>query len=131
MPTGIIYPNTAGGAPAGQVYADGSVYFGSAQLTFNGTAVYDTDDFTCQYPVNRKEQTSRFGVPARAFGLPKWPTATGAVQIPANSSYMPKPGDTVTADVFSAATWLVDNMGIPYKKEDYLVVNANLVMKIN
>ncbi len=127
---GISYPSTAGVNPTGSVYNDGNSVYGSASVTINGTATYDTDNFSPSFPANRKEQTNRYGVPIRAFGLPVTPSASMTLQIPTTATYMPAPGNTVVVDI-ATGTWFVDNVNPPYRKDDYLLVAITVHQKLN
>ena len=131
--TSILVPPV----PASDVYNDGSIPHGAAQLTFAGKgsggsdATYDTDDFSPAFPSNRVERTNRYGVPGGAFGVPKTPTGTCTVQIATASSYVPRTGDVFTADVTGSTSWYVTDVTAPFEKEQYQMVRLSYAQKLN
>ena len=123
--------------PASDVYNDGTIPHGAAQLTFagkksgGGDEVMDTEDFTPNFPSNRVERTNRYGVPGGAFGVPKTPNGTCTVQIALASTYIPRPGDVFSADTYAGVSWYVTDTTIPQEKEQYQMVRLSYSQKLN
>jgi hypothetical protein len=126
----IKYPSTANVTPTGSVYNDSSSVYGSAQLIFS-TGTYDSADFTPEYGSSRKEQTDRFNVPTKAFATPTTPNGNCTIMVPATSTSIPAPGASFTADVTGTIAWLLDKIGTPYKKDDFLTYNISYSQKLN
>jgi hypothetical protein len=130
---GISYPTVPLTTPTGGVFNDSSSVYGSALLTFTsgGTQTYDTNDFTPEYEASRKELTNRNGVPIKAFGLPVTPNGNCNIIISSNSSQIPNPGWTFTADSTGTMTWIVEKVSTPFKKDDFLIVPLSYHQKLN
>jgi hypothetical protein len=129
----ITYQSTPNVTPTGGTYNDGSSVYGSATITLTsgGSNTFDTNDFTPDYDSSRKELTNKFGVPVQAFALPVTPNGNCNLQVPTNTTNLPKPGNTFTADITGAVTWYIDKVSLPFKKDDFLIVPIAYHQKLN
>lgn len=127
------YLSTPNVTPTGGLFNDGASVYGSATITLTsgGSNSFDTNDFTPEEDSVRKELTNKFGVPAQAFWLPVTTNGSCNLQIPTNTTNLPKPGGTFTADITGAVVWVIDKVSLPFKKDDFLIVPIGFHAKLN
>lgn len=106
-------------------YLDGTVAYGSRQVTFSTAGAMVADSIELTRPTNVLERTNELGAPSGFVVVPGFVTGTATVQLPTGGT-VPTLSETFTVNFGGGnELFVVTEVGQPESKDALKVVNVS------